>query len=80
MSNLSEQPAFPEIEVKVDPLDRDKLQKVYIPGMTYRQWLAGMAMQGLLACNALYDGKEDSEKLTKDAVKHADALIKELEK
>jgi hypothetical protein len=46
-------------------------------GMTYREWLAGMAMQGLLANS---DRDADFEGYAKDSVRFADALIAELEK
>lgn len=45
-------------------------------GMSKREHFAGMAMQGLLAANALYGGKSDARgRLAADAVAHADALL-----
>ena len=57
MSNKTQQ-AFPQ-----DP-------HAQVPGMTYRQWLVGMAMQGLLA------GREwnGEETLASIAVEIADAV------
>ena len=46
------------------------------PGMTLRQWYAGLAMQGLLAHN----GGDWGDLVAKDAAKEADALIAELKK
>ena len=45
-------------------------------GMTYRQWLAGMALAGLLAQN----GPRTPVLTILEAVKHADDLIAELDK
>jgi len=75
MSNLSSQPAFPVCSSTEEH-----------PGMTYRQWLAGMAMQGLLskqgsAGRQTADEIEQSpDKCAEWSVQYADALIKELEK
>ena len=50
-------------------------------GLTKREYYAGLAMQGLLSANAVYDGKTNNrESLSKDAIAFADALIKELNK
>jgi hypothetical protein len=65
--------AFPTTEIKtVDGriLDRGS------DGMSKREYYAGKAMAGLLAGNAIYNGKSDDRAaLAKDAVAHADALI-----
>ena len=69
MTPLSEQPAFPFICNDVSK------NQVVEGGMTYRQWLAGMAMQGILRDN------DASPTMTATlSVKFADALIQELEK
>lgn len=48
------------------------------PGMTLRQWYAGLAMQGLLACSTT---EEDTPgEAAKYAVKFTDALIAELKR
>ena len=47
-------------------------------GMNLRSYFAAKAMQGLLACDATYKDKADPKALTRDAVAHADALIKAL--
>jgi hypothetical protein len=50
-------------------------------GMTLRAYIATKAMAGLLAGNAVYNGRSDDRAaLARDAVAHADALIAELEK
>ena len=62
-------PAFPVSN------DADK-QYIWIKkGMTLRDYFAAKAMQGLLACNATYGGKESKTDLTKDAYAHADAML-----
>lgn len=50
---------------------------VQVPGMTLRQYYAGLAMQGMLADNT-WGGHLQA--CAKDAVAAADALIAELEK
>lgn len=48
---------------------------------TKREMFAMHAMQGLIAANSTYGGRTDSrDSLAADAVAHADALLKELEK
>lgn len=49
--------------------------EVGYPGISLRQLLAAMAMQGMLAGD---DGGSSAEYVAQDAVKHADALLKEL--
>lgn len=50
-------------------------------GLTKREHFAGLAMQGLLACNATYDGKTIARsELAEDALGFADALISALNK
>ena len=50
---------------------------VLAPGMTLRQWYAGMAMTGL---NAADQALKYRDRIASTAVAQADALIKELEK
>lgn len=45
--------------------------------MTYRQWLAGLAMQGICASS---DANVKSENIASWAVDQADAIISELNK
>ena len=47
-------------------------------GLTKREYLAAMAMQGLCA-NAIPGSHHRPEVLTTDAVRYADALLRELE-
>lgn len=50
-------------------------------GVTYREWLAGMAMQGMMAGHDLVkDSFTHSDMIASQAVAMADAIIKELEK
>ena len=66
MSSLSDQSAFPV-----------NLPSGNSPGMTYRQWLVGMALQGLLANENAW---EQSNKNVADfAIQAADETIKQLE-
>ncbi len=46
-------------------------------GLTKREWLAGMALQGLIACEIVMVSGDATE-LAKFAVEHADALLKQL--
>ena len=53
-------------------------------GMTLRQWYAGMALQGLIACplvRGVVDGKENGDAvvvIASEACDYADAIIAEL--
>lgn len=85
MNDLANQPAFPVEN------DSDKQYNYICKGMTYRQWLSGIALQGVLS-NSLYmeaviktmdpDGSNDhlGDCICKVAIAHADIMIKELEK
>lgn len=44
-------------------------------GMSLRDYFAAKAMQGLLAGNAIYDGKADRRRLVADALAHADEMM-----
>lgn len=68
MNTLADQQAFPIPGSEINNPE---------PGMTYRQWLAGLAMQGILAARP--NPKEWSE-YAEACVDMADALIAELEK
>jgi hypothetical protein len=46
-------------------------------GLTKREWFAGMALQGLIACEIVMVSGDATE-LAKFAVEHADALLKQL--
>jgi hypothetical protein len=71
--NIGERPAFP-----VSPSDIIGSYEPD-PGMTYRQWLAGMVLQGLVA-RPLIDGSASVEDRVEVAISYADALIEELSK
>jgi hypothetical protein len=60
--NNSDQPAFPI-----------RMENYYLSGLTVRQWLAGMALQGILANPTLFEGQP-----AKEAVLWADEILKEL--
>lgn len=69
MSKIGYQPVFPEI---------DGANGGYVPGMTYRQWLVGMALQGLLANSNPHEWRHDLTSST--AIDFVDALLVQLEK
>jgi hypothetical protein len=46
-------------------------------GLTKREWFAGMAMQGLIACEIVIVSGDATE-LANFAVDHADAILKRL--
>jgi hypothetical protein len=46
-------------------------------GMSRRDWLAGMAMQGMLANRDAWDGERHNEYVATQAYKIADAMIAE---
>lgn len=59
-------------------LDRSQTpNETYQLGLTKREYFAAMAMQGMLAGD---DGNSSAEYVAHDAVKQADALLKELAK
>ena len=73
--SLGEQPAFP-----TQATFNEKGEAIAVlAGMTYRQWLAGLAM-GHLIERWNEGGKTHSQMVATQAVDYADALIKELEK
>jgi hypothetical protein len=49
-------------------------------GMTYREWLAGLAMRGFLASGKFADIPDIPKTVARWSVSHADSLIAELEK
>ncbi len=49
------------------------------PGMSYRAWVAGRAMQGILS-NDICGSHRGFREAAQDAVAYADALIEELKK
>lgn len=76
---IGNEPAFPMV---------NELGMVHAPGLTIRQYFAGLAMNGMLANSDLlrHGSKKHSSDKTifpsyaEDAVKMADALIAELNK
>jgi hypothetical protein len=68
--SIGNKPAFP---VDMDATNYDPA----CDGMTYRQWLVGMALQGLLS-NA--GTQLDFELAAEEAIGHADSVIASLEK
>ena len=77
--NLADQPAFPMQKMdyrRVGEVEGAELRAV--PGMTYRQWLVGMALQGLVANGIGWSAttEQNNEMAGKRAVKLADAAIR----
>lgn len=68
------------------PYATKQLGKENLPGMTIRDWFAGMAMQGYIAymgCEAEATGSmggQNSKVLALNAYKFADAMLAEREK
>jgi hypothetical protein len=71
--SIGKQPAFPTFS--------DAVYQPDCSGMSYRQWLVGMALQGLLAKWDPSEGKDvaDHEDVAFWSVQYADATIRELE-
>ena len=67
------QPAFPGKLIK-RPHEHD--EDCFFPGMTMREYFAGIAMQGLMSNPQV--GIADFDGVAKAAVKVADALVAEL--
>ena len=76
---MSEQPAFPHTETTVK---MGTEFNSYHPGLTKREWFAGMAMQGILANPKTKVGEDDiiwgrMQKISEVAYLAADAMLKE---
>lgn len=52
-------------------------KKLPLENMTYRQWLIGMAFQGILASDT--EGNIQPEGCAKATINYVDALLKQLE-
>jgi hypothetical protein len=64
-------PAFPAT---------DGTTAFYEPGLSKREYFAGVAMQGMLANSTINQGYSSSSDWARSAVEFADALINELSK
>ena len=60
-------PAFPKSNIKYPGLDRE--------GMSLRDWFAGMALQGILACSREFKDAETIATRTAKAYAFADAML-----
>ena len=47
------------------------------PGMSIRDWFAGMAMQGIISCPGDLDGYYEEDVVATNAYKMADAMLRE---
>lgn len=81
MSNANE-PAYPAIETRPAYDDERNLyaETYSVGGLTKREYFAAMAMNGLLAGEYRDTSDRQLETVSVWAVKHADALLAELER
>lgn len=77
MNNDYNQPAFPAMDMNQN-MGIDRLELRY-KGMTKRELIAAMAMQGMLA-NGNLETWMDLNEIPKESLKRADELLKQLEK
>jgi hypothetical protein len=77
MENNKNQPAFPVLEVK--QLGDKLLLDCAAVGVSKREYFAGLALQGLIAC-ADVKFASTAENFARHAVEIADALLSELSK
>ena len=71
-------PAFPTVIKNHVPGEPLKVKEDYYPGMTLRDWFAGMALQGGLSNPGFGGGTEEG--WAREAYRFADAMIAEREK
>ena len=78
---MKDKPAFP---FNFDVNDDGRKAIINAPGLTKREYFAGLAMQGLCADFGQFEPLDDSENivpaLMKESVAMADALLEELAK
>jgi len=81
MKTEQDQPAHPTMEQGSDSVG---LPCIYTtPGLTKREYFAGLAMQGLLhnfRDNGMYEHSKSHPMVSKESVRCADSLIAELNK
>lgn len=65
-----------EDDLDFDPAFPNTINYTQYPGLSKREWFAGLAMQGMLA----YGPESDASYLARNSILYADALIKELER
>lgn len=70
--NNSDKPAMPQ------SLKMSDATHIHSPGLTKREYFAGLAMQGLLAKHG--DDDYEEGKIAEYAINHAEQLLEELEK
>lgn len=71
-------PAFPVTDKRQTAGSRYAQEFVYHPGMSLRDYFAGQALVGLLACSEIIIG--DENKYAESAYKYADAMVAEAAK
>jgi hypothetical protein len=69
-------PAYPISEEMTDRIDSGIT--IYT-GLTKREYFAGLAMQGWIACQSI-DFRGDKEDAIRRAIEYADELLKQLDK
>jgi hypothetical protein len=60
-----------------EPINFIELGRKGLNGLTKREYFAGLAMQGLMACSVISASRKE---IAEEAVKQADDLLEELEK
>jgi len=70
-------PAFPGFPETVGMQYMEGCHPIDCSGLTKRQWYAGLAMQGLLVCDADYAAKTYDRHLVERAFAIADAMLSE---
>lgn len=73
-------PAFPSDE-RFYGSDGTVIQKIEHRGMSLRDWYAGQALAGMMACDPTFaDGKYEPSLVARSCFELADAMIKEGER
>lgn len=80
----ADMPAMPVVDADATPMSHQELsdwRDNSCLGLTKREMMAMHMMQGLISANATYDGRTDArDRMARDALAHADALLAEMEK
>jgi hypothetical protein len=71
-------PAFPVLSYEYKATGDLHPSPTVQPGMSFRDWLAGMALQGMLAGSAPEGSWPEPEHLAAKCCEYADAVISEL--
>ena len=72
-------PAFPALKYAAVEAGEEAGDYASEQGMTLRDWFAGMALQGMLACPYDAPWKEDGQKVSQKSYEIADAMLQQRE-